>query len=224
MANIESLSSIHSGREVIYNLFYRAFIDSPREDLYTMVEELLPNMSEFDGDELKTYINEINNFIRQRANVENDAFKEFDLDTHRFYTRLMCLTDSAPNTESYYTSPEKLAMQDARDKVLKYYADYGLRKDPKYNEHEDFVSNEMRFMSYMANLTAQALEENNDIRARELIQAQLDFLNEHPMRWIPQFAAKINKYKEAERFYGAMSSLMSEFIKIDADFLKELLN
>lgn len=220
----EAPASIHSGREVIYNLFYRTFIDSPRDDLYTMLENLLPAMIDLDGEETTANIQKLDKFIKERNAREGDSLKEYDLDTLRFYTRIMCLMDSAPTTESYYTSPEKIASAEAMDEVLKYYADHKFKKDPKYNEYEDFVSNEMRFMSYMANLTAQALEENNDIRAKELIQAQLNFLNEHPMRWIPQFATKINQYKEAERLYGAMSSLMSEFIKIDADFLKELLN
>ena len=217
----KELAVVHSGREVIYNLFYRTFIDSPGSDLYTMLEELLPGMEALEGEELQSEVAKLRAFVSKRASLEGAELAEYDLDTLRFYTRIMCLTDSAPNTESYYTSPEKLAAAEAQDYVLHAYSKYKFPKDPKYNELVDFISNEMRFMSFLAMKTVEAIENNGDIS--DYISGQHDFLVYHPLRWIEEYAAKLNTYKESERLHGPMANFMVEFVKSDVEFLKELI-
>ena len=212
---------VHSGREVIYNLFYRAFIDSPKEDLYAMLEELVPRLGEFGEDKLQEGVDRLKSLLQERSAAEKTD--EFDLDMRRDYTRILCLTDSAPGMESYYVSPERLAMQEARDEVLGYYSEFEMKKSAVYKEYEDFIANEMHFMSYMAKLTTEAELANDRARIEELVRAQYNFLKEHPLRWIPQFTAKVNAYKEAERIYGPLAVIMSEFIIGDASFLEELL-
>ena len=213
---------VHSGREVIYNLFYRTFIDSPADDLYTMLEDLFPILVELGDDCLVDSVNNLQIFMRERA-LAGENLKEFDLDTLRNYTRILCLTDSVPTAESYYVSIEKLVMQEARDKVLRYFSDFEMKKSNVYNEFEDFVANEMHFMSYMAQLTAKAIQTEDSARMEELILAQYNFLKEHPLCWIPEFTTKINTFKESERIYGPMAIIMNEFLKRDASFLEELL-
>lgn len=214
---------VHSGREVMYNLFYRTFIDSPDEDLYGMLVDLMPMIEEFADGGMRQGVLRLNDFTGELAGTP-DNYEDLHLKMRCDYTRIMCLTDSVMCTESCYTSPEHLAMQEARDEVLKYYSDFGMKKSAKYKEDEDFVANEMRFMSHMAQLTTQAQQAGDSARVEELIHAQCNFLREHPMRWIPQFARLVNTFAEAERFYGPIALIMNEFIMSDFAFLEESLS
>ncbi len=214
---------VHSGREVMYNLFYRVFIDSPGKDLYGMLVDLMPMIDEFADGAMRQGVIRLKDFTGELA-VTAGNYEDMNLKMRCDYTRIMCLTDSVMSTESCYTSPDHLAMQEARDEVLKYYSDFSMKKSAKYKEDEDFVANEMRFMSHMAQLTTQAEQAGDSARVAELIRAQYNFLREHPMRWIPQFARLVNTFAEAERFYGPIALVMNEFIMSDFAFLEESLS
>lgn len=214
---------VHQGREVMYNLFYRAFIDSPDKDLYGMLADLMPMIEEFADSDMRQGVIRLKDFTGELA-VTAGNYEDMNLKMRCDYTRIMCLTDSVMSTESCYTSPDHLAMQEARDEVLKYYSDFSMKKSAKYKEDEDFVANEMHFMSYMAQLTTQAQQAGDSTRAEELIRAQYNFLREHPMCWIPRFAGLVNTFAESERFYGPIAIIMNEFIMSDFSFLEESLS
>jgi TorA maturation chaperone TorD len=161
----------------------------------------------------------LDEFLKERSKLTGAEKEEFDLNTRRYYTRILCLTDSVPTMESYYVSPLKIAMQDARDEVLKYYSDFGLTKPAKYNEYEDFIAYEMRFMAFMADKTVSALKDNSMERAKELCAVQLDFLKQHPDRWVGEFTDRLSKHREAERVYLPVARIMTEFIRQDISFL-----
>ncbi|MDR0453966.1 MAG: molecular chaperone TorD family protein [Deferribacteraceae bacterium] len=219
----ELLQSSHSGREVVYNLLQRTFINSPDEEYYTMLEALVPDLMQMaEGADDKDMIRGLagmNAFLQERALHDDSARAEYDLDTLRFYTRILCLTDSVPTVESYYTSPEKLTMQDARDEVLALYAEYGMKKSNTHNEQEDFISVELYFMSYLANLTALAIAENDINRAEELVRVQRDFITDHLDRWAEQFTARLGAYKEAGRLHYPVARFMLGFLRSDKAFL-----
>ncbi len=219
----EALQSSHSGREVVYNLLQRTFINSPDEEYYTMLEELVPalmKMSEGSDDaDMTEGLAGMNAFLQERAAHDGDARAEYDLDTLRFYTRVLCLTDSVPTVESYYTSPEKLAMQEARDEVLALYAKHGMKKSKKHNEQEDFISVELSFMSYLANRTAEAVADGDMEKAAELTKVQHDFITGHLDRWSEEFTERLGAYKESKRLHYPVARFMLGFLRSDKEFL-----
>ena len=98
----------------------------------------------------KKEINMLDDFITKYNSLQEKELDEFKLDNLRAYTRIFALTDSVPNSESYYTSLEHLVNQQSREQVLKSYKTFGYDTDfHDSNEPEDFIAYELMFMSYL---------------------------------------------------------------------------
>ncbi|MBM6998929.1 molecular chaperone TorD family protein [bacterium] len=148
--------------------------------------------------------------------------------------------------ESVYTSPLHLMMQEARDEVLRAYRENGFEKNAAYHVPEDHVAIELDFMCALADraadclLTASDLQENPDAaapaartdssdasaaaslaEAERALNAQLAFMNDHLLRWVPQLADDIEA-KATTSFYRGVAQMLRGFIADDADFLRGL--
>jgi len=130
-------------------------------------------------------------------------------------------TAAAYPYESVYTSTERLIMQDARDQVLTMYRHFGLDKDENLNMPEDQLGLELEFMAYLCNECKQALNEENYSKAEKFIDAQVTFLKEHLLNWVPALCNDIDKCAES-KFYLSISKMTSGYLTLDQEILHYL--
>ena len=207
---------ILEGREVIYSVLSKIFLDVPNKNMYEMITKVFPLMKDFVSNEYaQNIMNQLNDYI------SNSLTDEFLLNWQRDYTRLFCLTDSVPVSESYYTSIDKLVMQESREQVLALYRKCKFNMNHTSNEPEDHISYELMFVSF---LSKQAKLANDENILKELMNIQMQFIHEHLLILLTALTDKMKIYEQGKRFYYPLALFMIEFIKADYDYISELLN
>jgi TorA maturation chaperone TorD len=125
--------------------------------------------------------------------------------------------------ESVYTSEKRLMMQAARDEVLAIYRAYGIDKTSGWKESEDHLAAELEFERILCDRTILAFEENDSAKATELLSAQLGFLEEHLVFWVPMLTADMKKFAKTKMYIG-LAHLTEGFLRTDYQFLRDLLS
>lgn len=116
--------------------------------------------------------------------------------------------------ESVYTSRERLVMQDAWSQVRNIYGARGLALEASEDIKEDHAAIELLYMCTLAQKAA-------DKPSKDIIDAQLSFLDAHILNWMPAFCEDIRKYSRTD-FYKAVASILEDFINEDKSLLSEL--
>jgi anaerobic sulfite reductase subunit A len=122
--------------------------------------------------------------------------------------------------ESFYTSPEHLLMQEARDQVLLAYTTSGLALGGKFHEPEDHIALELEFMSYLCQRTVAASEAGDPQMTRTHLQSQREFLEDHLLRWAPRFCEDLECHAATD-FYRALGRLLSDFLDLERETMAE---
>ena len=112
----------------------------------------------------------------------------------------------APMWESVYFSEKKLMFQEQTLQIREWYARFGLQAERINREPDDHIGLEMLFISHLASLALQAIEQNDEDKLNEILQAQREFLSEHLLRWGPAWA-KLVKQHAATDFYRGIAHL-----------------
>ncbi len=139
--------------------------------------------------------------------------QEFD-DLRADYTRLfigpgMVLT---PPWESVHFSDERLTFQVQTLHVREWYRRFGLQTTKLYQEPDDHIGLEFEFVAHLARMALSALEQKDQARFDELMDAQHKFLAEHLLRWVPALCADIQA-KSGTDFYRGIALLSTGVLK-----------
>ena len=110
-----------------------------------------------------------------------------------------------PPWESVYTSAKRLMMQEAYDEVQDLYNELGLKMgDP--NIMPDHIGAELNFLAVLfGNL------HNNPGKRVYYKDIAKRFLDEHLMRWLPQFISDMEEAANL-KFYKALAQVTKDFI------------
>ena len=149
------------------------------------------------------------------------------LDLARDYAKAFCgagstKRNSAYPFESVYTSENGMLMQEARDEAMAWYRRFGLAKSETWHDCEDHVALEFEFMGYLIGRTIEAEEQGDAARVQELLAAQCDFATEHLANWVPHFAWDVD-HKASTDFYRGLARFASQYVKLDAAALADVL-
>jgi len=124
----------------------------------------------------------------------------------------------APVWESVYFSEGRLIFQEETLQVRNWYGRYKLQLKNKNKEPDDHIGLECLFIAHLAQRGLDALERQEEVEFKELIQAQKDFLSEHLLRWgiawcdLVEKHAKTDFYRGIARItHGALAELSSMF-------------
>ncbi|MGF1871297.1 molecular chaperone TorD [Photobacterium indicum] len=93
--------------------------------------------------------------------------------------------------------------------------EYGIAQRKEFNEPADHIAVELDFMG---NLIIQANQELDEEKREALMQAQLAFVNNMLLNWIPAFAQSC-KARDDFGFYTASVNLLVAFCQLDSAFL-----
>jgi TorA maturation chaperone TorD len=128
-------------------------------------------------------------------------------------------------SESAYRTSTHFIMQQPRDDVMMTYLKAGVSKASNFPEPEDHIAMELLFMAHLCGKTADALQGAQKAEARDLLETQKDFLNNHILIWVPQFTRDIVKVAQLD-FYKGVAEITNAFIATDkeavADLIQEL--
>ncbi len=153
---------------------------------------------------------------KNQKEISEDSLQDLKSD----YTRLFIGMGKvlAPPWESVYFSEERLVFQEQTLQVRNWYRRFGLESESIYKEPDDHIGLEMSFVSYLSSLALKALEEGDDQKYLELIEAQHQFLSEHLLKWGPYWCGLVLENCRTD-FYkglayltrGALLSLAAQF-------------
>lgn len=132
--------------------------------------------------------------------LSDEAFGDLQVD----YTHLFIGVGKvrAPIWESVYFSDERLLFQEQTVQVRDWYRRYGLQVEKKFQEPDDHLGLELAFITHLVSLAIQALEEQDETRFNELIEAQRAFLEKHPLRWASQWSAQVEEFAKTGFYRG----------------------
>ncbi len=122
-----------------------------------------------------------------------------------------------PSESSYL---ENKVYGEATLKVIEVYAKQGFVKEDTFHEPDDHIAVECAFMSALGWEFIQMVHERGGEApvCREHMKRQLDFLEEHLLNWIPDWAKQVEDFSETD-FYRALAGLTRTWIEADRRLL-----
>jgi putative dimethyl sulfoxide reductase chaperone len=154
---------------------------------------------------------------------ENDLTDERFEDLQADYTRLFIGPGKviAPPWESVYFNDERLTFQEQTLDVRNWYGRFGLESEKKYQEPDDHIGLQLLFLSHLAGLGLQALNEQEDVRFTEVWQAQREFHQQHTRAWALTWCELVEANARTD-FYKGLAYLvrgavleLSEMLKVE---------
>lgn len=124
--------------------------------------------------------------------------------------------------ESVYTSPARLIMQDARDRVLSAYRAKGLDKVATFDVPEDHIGLELEFMACLCKETREAASRGDWSAVAACLTAQREFWENHLANWVPEFCGDVMKYATTA-FFQAVARLTNGFVRLDGEIIISLM-
>lgn len=221
----EEFKDIFIGREQIYYMLGNIFIEVPSEEMFKNIELLLPSfriMAE-DNKMIKDGILGIEKFLQIRKEKTDQDLVKFDNETLSNFTRIYCLTDSVPITESTYVSPERLSNQTVTGEINKLQKEYGFIINNESNEGSDHISYELYFLGHLSELTYRLYKKNEVDMVKKLLIVQYNFLSDHLFKWVSHFVKATLNYSESVYFYAPCCYIMLGYIEEDKAYLESLI-
>lgn len=211
-----------TGEMLLLNMLGRIFYTYPTNDERTWLQSLIDqdifSEAPFAGDknETKAGLKLLQNWAGQ--GLSDKGFKSLQAD----YTRLFIGLGEgfAAPWESVYFSEERLVFQQQTLEVRNWYRRFGLEAEKINREPDDHIGLELLFLSHLAALGLQALNEQDQARFDECWAAQRDFTRQHLGAWaltcceLVEANARTDFYKGlATLTRGALSEL-SELLDV----------
>jgi TorA maturation chaperone TorD len=113
-----------------------------------------------------------------------------------------------PPWESVYFSVERLTFQRETLQVREWYRRFGLQAEKLYQEPDDHIGLELEFMAHLARLGLLALEQNDQAKFDQAIDAQKKFLTEHLGHWVLGWCEQVERNARTD-FYRGIAMLTS---------------
>lgn len=105
-------------------------------------------------------------------------------------------------------------------KVREAYAAAGVSNSAAFTDLEDHLGAELDFLRLLSFRESQAWKRRLAAKATALREQQLEFLSQHPGKWIGTFAKATIEMAEVA-FYGQMAALARDFVKSEIKFLRQ---
>ena len=136
----------------------------------------------------------------QHGILNDERFHEVRIDATRLFAGAQ--TMAAPPWESVYFNKERMIFQKETLQVRAWYLRYGLQITQLNHEPEDHIGLELDFVAHLLKCTLEAFENGNKNQADELLHETYQFIAKHPLRWIHQWAKKVQETAATDYFLG----------------------
>lgn len=115
--------------------------------------------------------------------------------------------------ESVWLDEDNLTLQEPMFRVRAWYARHGLAVEDWRKRSDDHLVIELRFMAHLLQGTSEPVD----------LEEVARFMDEHPLRWIDQFADRVAK-RCSTRFYAGLAQLTAAYLDELRDVLAQLLD
>ena len=222
----DGIAILLANRHYLYELLQHTFGNEPNSQLFDAVtsSHTRDTLSLWlDGDESDP-ANYLSLLDEVKTNLAEDGEKTLKL-LKREYTSLFIGPDKlpAPPWESVYRSKERVLFQESTLKVRRAYMEYGFLPSNYPHEADDHLAIELDFMVHLSKMTLDCFEEEKFDDAAKLISSQKEFLDEHLLTWISDFAGDAQNSK-TRFFYPQSAVLMEQILQVDRVVIEEVMD
>ncbi|MBE0409587.1 MAG: molecular chaperone TorD family protein [Anaerolineales bacterium] len=191
-----------------------------RDDIFNLVQEDIFSQLPMDTDQPE--VEKGLNLLKAFTNKLRDQFSDQHFDDIRAdYTRLFIGPGKvlAPPWESVYYSEERLVFQEQTLKVRAWYRRFALEAEKIHNEPDDHIGLELAFLAHLASLGLQAIENQDEGALNNTLEAQRQFLREHPLKWARLWCELVDEHAQTD-FYRGLALLTWGVLKEIAALLE----
>jgi TorA maturation chaperone TorD len=186
-------TSTLAGEALVCDLLGKLLYEYPeREWLQGLADEAIFDEIPFGAEqpEVEAGLQLLQQWSRQsRGGLLNGALDDLRAD----YTRLFLGPSKVltPPWESVQFTEERLVFQERTLEVRRWYRRFGLEVVKLYNEPDDHLGLELAFLAHLARQGLAALAQGRQAQLAETWAAQREFLQAHPLRWVPGWCQQV---------------------------------
>ena len=121
--------------------------------------------------------------------------------------------------ETVYTTGRKTLSGGDAEGISSLYREWGFRPTRYRIAADDHIACELEFLQYLVGQEILAFREGDDEAFERARKAELDFLEQHPLKWIELFAKNIERLSETG-FYPAVAQMTKGWLVLDQAYLR----
>lgn len=197
-------TTILMGEKLLFGLLGKLFYAEPDKTwLQSLVDEGVFDEVPFAAERSETArgLELLRSWIQaNQASLNNGAFISVEGDYMRLFVGVGKLL--APPWESVYFNDGHMVFQVETLQVREWFRRFSVETEKLHKEPDDHVGLEFSFISHLATLALQALEAKDEARFAELLEAQHQFLTEHPLRWVPAWCDLVDQKAKTDYYRG----------------------
>lgn len=210
-------SALNQSRVIIYDFLSNVF-GSPME--YSTLDEIGKNDS---LKSLATFSEGAKVILNMIESLQERGYEEINKELKEEYTRLFIGPNAlpAPLWESVYLDKEHIMFGEETMEVREAYEQFGLKFVRLNKEPEDHISIELEFISYLIKKSSLFNPYCNKDQVITYLDGQIRFMNDHLLKWAPQFCELLSKATDCKLYQGA-AVLLAEFLPCDLEIVTNL--
>jgi TorA maturation chaperone TorD len=203
--------------QLLGRIFYRYPDEEERIWFQTLIKEKVFSDVPFSSDEDETRLGLKLLQEWQKKSMTDESFEKIQAD----YTRLFIGPGKvlAAPWESVFFNEERLTFQEETLDVRHWYRRFGLEAEKIHHEPDDHIGLELIFMSHLATLAIQALEQHDQSRLEEIMEARRQFFTKHLGAWALSWCDLVEKNARTD-FYEGLAHLTRGVINVLSSVLK----
>lgn len=146
-------------------------------------------------------------------NLQAGSVAQYDI-LNIDHTRLLVGPGSplAPPWESFYFNSQGLLFQEQTTQVREWFRRFGLESEKIHQEPDDHIGLESSFLGHLAARALSSVERSEPEETKRIIDAQHDFLVQHPFRWVPRWCSLMLEHARTD-FYAGVALLIRGSLK-----------
>jgi TorA maturation chaperone TorD len=220
----EGIESFLEARAFAYDILKCAFLQEPSKNFITLlIEGKLVQAFPF-ADSNAAIGKAIDSIILYLKHPDVLSRKNCE-SRHWDYTRMFVGPGKvpAPPWESIYRDVEHLHFSEETLEVRNAYRKYNLLPKDFGHEPDDHIGLELDFMHKLSEMSKEKAEISDETGLVEILKDQKVFLDEHLLKWVPDWTRDVVKSAETD-FYKGMAQLLDAYLKLDREMIEELLD
>ena len=220
----EGIQPFLEARAFAYDILKCAFLQEPsREFIEFLIKREIVQAFPFADSHagFSEALGKIVNYLK-----EPEVLSERNYDRlHWDYTRMFIGPAKlpAPPWESVYRDADHLHFSKETLDVRNAYRKYNLLPTDFGREPDDHIGLELDFMHRLCEKAKEKARITDKTGLLEILKDQKAFLDEHLLRWVPDWTRDVVNSAETD-FYRGMALLLKAFIRLDREIIDELLD
>lgn len=210
-------------RQFGYSLLRRAYIDTPNNEYIEAIQEndllaAIPYQSATDL--VASGVKRIADDFQKDGGMTEERILSLGDDHMQLFVGPGKLP-AAP-WEAIYVSEKRMVFQASTIAVRRAYEQYQLQPERFKREPDDHIALELDFMARLCELFAAAIRGKKYSEAKNILDSQIQFLENHLGKWVPDFCADIRDNAWSE-FNKGMADILEGYINEETKYCDTLM-